>query len=412
MSAARAWALARSRGPISDVHGLPHDRVGELEALGGGQDPKRGEEVGGLGRLGLAQLRQAGGLRRRRTVAEHRHGLHDRPGSSRPSLETQQDRLRDGGGADAPHALRAAGVRREAAIARLAEERLEEEGVAARGLAARGGEGRCDVRAEPALAQGHGRLGAERARADDAGLGRGGQAGDRARVPLAGPGGGDDGDGDPVEAGGQVVEETQRLGVGPVEVVDEQRDRALVRDVVEKPVEPVEHGEGAVGRRPRAVVRRREERLRQRRSASEEPLAVRGPGPRHDRLEQLAHAPVGEVALELARPRAQAPEAAFGSGLGYCPQKARLAESGGRLDEDDVAPSVLGRLKRVAEVRELELTLEKGLGSLDRHVMSWPPGPPSDTTGARGVQHLAGGWLSRVAAVASPRPARACGGAA
>ena len=165
-----------------------------------------------------------------------------------------------------------------------------------------------------------------------------------------------------VQARRQVVEESQRLGIGPVEVVDRQRDGALVGEVVEQPVEAVQHRERAIGRgqRPR-VAGRGEQRLRERRGALEQAVALGARDLRDDGLEQLPHAAVGEVALELAGPRAQAREARLRGGRpDGRPEQARLAEPGRSLRRGRPGrwPSLrLGQ--RIAELRELALALQK-----------------------------------------------------
>ena len=215
-------------------------------------------------------------------------------------------------GPELAHAPRAARVRREAELARLAQQRLEEERVAAGGLAAGRGELGRDAGAERALAERRRRIAAERRRAHQRRLGRAAQA-RRARPdrPRPAASSASTATGKAVEARGQVDEEAQRLGVRPVQVVDDERQRLLGGEVVEQPVEPVQHREGAVRSHRRRLVA--EEAARHRRRALEGALALavreRGDG----RLEQLAHTAVGEVALEVARPRAQAREAALGS---------------------------------------------------------------------------------------------------
>jgi hypothetical protein len=164
-----------------------------------------------------------------------------------------------------------------------------------------------------------------------------------------------------------MVEEAKRRRVGPVQVVHEEGDRALVGEVVEQPVEAVRHREGAVGRRARAVLRPPEQRLGQRRGAAEEPLPPRPVGPRHDRLEELTHAAVGEVSLELAGPRPQAREPMGDRRVRRRPEKARLAEARRSLHEDHPAGTGLGVRQRVVELRELTLALQKCRRSLDGH---------------------------------------------
>ena len=144
------------------VDGLAHDRVCELETLRGLQDRELCQHVRTACRLLLRELGQAGRLGDARAVAEYRHGSHQRGRRGGPTGEAQEHRLGDGGGADASHADRRPGIRRDALFGGLAQERLEEERVAAGGFAACLGELRGHLRAEPLPAQRGGRLRAQR----------------------------------------------------------------------------------------------------------------------------------------------------------------------------------------------------------------------------------------------------------
>ena len=79
---------------------------------------------------------------------------------------------------------------------------------------------------------------------------------------------------------------------------------------------------------------------------------------RHGGLEQLAHATVGEVALELVGPGAQARDARPGGNVRGRAQQAGLAEPGGTLHKDQPAAALPGIAQCAAELGELPLTLE------------------------------------------------------
>jgi hypothetical protein len=114
--------------------------------------------------------------------------------------------------------------------------------------------------------------------------------------------------------------------------------------------------ERAVGRR-RGSVGRGEEGLRQARGTLEQTLALRIRELHNGGLEQLPHAAVREVALELARSRSQTGEARLGRGLGGRPEQGRLPEPRSRLDEEGPAAALPRLSQCVAELGELTLAL-------------------------------------------------------
>ena len=116
-------------------------------------------------------------------------------------------------------------------------------------------------------------------------------------VPLARAGTRQERHGEPVEPRREEVEEPQRLGVRPVQVVDAERHGRVVGDVVQQPVEPVEHRERVVGRTgaERNGVRRGGLRFpprRRRRGRARHPRAGR---------------PAGRAAAVHSRTRSRAP---------------------------------------------------------------------------------------------------------
>ena len=202
------------------VDGFADNRVRKLEALARRQDRQRGQEIRIPCRLLLRNFGEARGLGEARAVAEHRHGAHQSGRRRRGSGETQEHRLGHGPRTDVLLADRLARVGRELLLACLAQERFEEEGVAAGGFVASRREVLCDFRTEPSLAKRGGRLDAQRSRPDDLCAGTGGQPCDVRPHRLAASGRRQNGEREAVQAGGQVVEESNRFRIGPVEVVD------------------------------------------------------------------------------------------------------------------------------------------------------------------------------------------------
>ena len=81
----------------------------------------------------------------------------------------------------------------------------------------------------------------------------------------------------PSRRGREVIEEAQRLRVGPVQVVDGEGDRRAVGEVVQEPVQAVQHREGAISESRRQLdARGAEERLGERRRTLEQAV---GSGP-------------------------------------------------------------------------------------------------------------------------------------
>jgi hypothetical protein len=77
------------------------------------------------------------------------------------------------------------------------------------------------------------------------------------------------------------------------------------------------------------------------------------------RLEQLAHDPVPQAALELVADRAQDPPPALACGLGPGRQQCALADAGRAVDDQQPPGSAGGRLRRVAEAVELPIALDQ-----------------------------------------------------
>jgi hypothetical protein len=155
-----------------------------------------------------------------------------------------------------------------------------------------------------------------------------------------------------------------------VDVVDRQQQRRPVRQVGAQPVQPVQHGERAVGQHPAA--RAAGGRLEDRRGQPGRALEQRGTvGGGHDRLEQLPHDAERELALELRPAR---------TGHGHAPaardaiggeQQLRLADSAGALHEHRRARAAARRLEPLGDHAELPVPVEQkplGHGGKPRHV--------------------------------------------
>jgi hypothetical protein len=158
-----------------------------------------------------------------------------------------------------------------------------------------------------------------------------------------------------------------------VEVVDGEGHGTLVGQIAEEPVQAVEHGEGAiVPERGLPGADGGEQGLRERRGALEQPLALRVRDSRDHRLEQLPHAAVGEVLLELTGARPEAGETGRDGVLAGRPEQACLAKAGGGLDQDELSAALLRRVQGIIQLGELVLAFQKRRRSLDFHSTSQP----------------------------------------
>jgi hypothetical protein len=132
----------------------------------------------------------------------------------------------------------------------------------------------------------------------------------------------------------EVAEPAQRRGVRPVQIVDREDGRAVVRDVRREPVEAVEHRERGVGVLPAGDACRIEERLRERRGARE------------------------ELCPELRRGRRDERLAVPGAGLRLADQ-ARLPDAGRPLDQREAALAVSHRFDALRERGQLLVPLQQ-----------------------------------------------------
>jgi hypothetical protein len=103
---------------------------------------------------------------------------------------------------------------------------------------------------------------------------------------------------------------------------------------------------------------RGEERVRERCGPLEQAVTLGACDPGQGGLQELTHAAVGEVVLELAGAGPQASEASLAGDPGGRPEQAGLAEARSSLHDHDPAVPLLGRPHRVRQLAELALTLQ------------------------------------------------------
>ena len=353
--------LAREQARRACVAGRPHgrrellvdraadDRVSEAQRARVGQDAAGAQGVGGLGGLPVVEVRERGGVADERAVARDRGRARELLGRGREARQARADRGDHALGRDAEHVA-------GSGLAEGARELAQEERVAAGQLMARAAQRRRGVRDGGAHQLGR-RVLAERLRAQQRGRALRQQLGDRGAAGLAErPRGEHDQDRDPAEPVAQIGHEPQRRCIGPVRVVDEQRERRPAGEVGGQPVEAVQGGERPL-RPERQVGGLGQLDVEQRRGAARrafEEVVVRDDG-----LEQLAHDAEAEGALELGparRQRRQPGARRLGARRG---EQLGLADPGRALEDHRAALTGGDRLRGGADVAELLAPLEK-----------------------------------------------------
>ncbi len=131
----------------------------------------------------------------------------------------------------------------------------------------------------------------------------------------------------------------------------------------------MQHREGAIRRVGRLLhADRGEKRFGESRRAREQLVVASRAPARDDGLQQLPHAPVREVALELCGARSETGEAGVGRGVTRRSQETRLAEPGRSFDDQNLTATLCGVGERVAEHAELVLSLQQCRRNLDHSV--------------------------------------------
>ena len=154
----------------------------------------------------------------------------------------------------------------------------------------------------------------------------------------------------------EVGEHLQRGAVGPLRVVDDERQRSPVGDRRAQP----QHAVGEQHRRVAAGDGALEQQRARRRGGPVEQLrALLAGGLAQRRLQQRAHDPEGEVALERARRGAAHEAAAVGGEQRRALEQRRLAQARGRLEHDDPALAVGQPADRAREHPELDRALDQ-----------------------------------------------------
>jgi hypothetical protein len=345
-----------------------HDRVDEAQRLAGGEHLVADEQRGGLVRVAVVEASERGGGGQVGAVPEDRDRPRQRHGPRRQAPEAQQHDARDPARPQRRHALRLGRRRGDALRGDLAQQLAHQQRVAARRDVAGVAERRVGVLvrrlADPAayglVAE---RRGAQRLRervGDELGE-------DRAQRLVARARADDDEDRQVLEPAHEEREEPQRRLVRPVGVVDRHEHGLLARDVRGQPVQAVEHRERGV---LRARVQHRggvlEHRPRESRRPGQPrlpPLLVRLV---EHRLEELAHDPEREAALELAPAAREHPHPRRPCPPPRARDEAGLADPGGRLEDEEPPGAAPRGLQGRRDPGLLGLALEQPCGAV-RH---------------------------------------------
>ena len=341
------------------VDGVTYERVDEAERRVGPQDLRSSQRARRFGHAGLVESGQSRDHRQPRVLPEHGHGPRHLDGLVTHAREAKQHRARHGSGPDLAHELGVPRVGRHPVRGERGEKLPEQERIAARRLVARRAERGVRVAPE-ALAHEISHPGL-RERTGPQPL-RGGIARDLAEQRGVGPGlaraqRGRQEDRRPLEPAGEIGEEAQRGTVAPLEVVHREEERPLGGEVEGEPVEPVQRGEGILAPTVARVGAGAAEHSAR---AVGRPVegAIVAVGPGHRALEELAHHPEGEVALELAPPRGEHAQGPLGR-----PAQAReqpgLADAGRSLDDQKASVTRLRRLDKRIQSRQLVFSLKQ-----------------------------------------------------
>ena len=299
------------------VHGGSQDRVHESQPPARAQDLDPGERCRHRRCLLGIELGERGGRRELAVVSQNRHGTRERLSLGTETLQSPHHGAGEGSRAHLRHAGSGGRVRLDAFGKHGPEQFVHHQRVAAASDVDRPHELRLGIAVERLLDESLHGLEAQRSRRHDRGMRRVFQLADDRRIHLRLSAPNRDGEQhrQPVEPASEVRQEVQGGPIAPLEIVDgEQRGRSL-GEVHGQPEESVQRGE----RDPFAVrggltiLGEPEQRRGETRRPRQQRRPLRLVAGRKPRLEELAHHPMGEAALELAATGAQHLEA---TGLG------------------------------------------------------------------------------------------------
>jgi hypothetical protein len=288
------------------VHRRPHQRVQELQRPPGREDAGLDERVdGGQHRLGR-QSGECAGVPRL-GAAEDGDGLGQRDCAGRQTRQAQEHAAGDGHRPDVPHLPGRLRRRLDPVRGERPEQFGSQERIAARHLVTGTHESIVGPAPEDARRQGADRWLAERPQ-----LGaRHGTVGPQGRQQT-GPGAAlgqahraEDRDRQAVQPPREIDQEALRRPVRPMQVVDHQRQRPLLGEVRQQPVQTVLDS-GSLRRLPTGR-RRSDRRERQPGGAAQQSCASLVVASEQLALQQLAHESIRDLVLELAAAAAEHP---------------------------------------------------------------------------------------------------------
>ena len=350
--AARAWSRPRAAVPDGLGDRRAHERMAEAEHGPGREQVGAGEPRGGVGRGVRIEARERRGQSRVGAVAEDHHRprqrLRVRPQGREAAAQGQADAL----GHDGVDLRRGGPRGLDAARRQLGRELAEQERVAAGPRPARLDEGAVGGLSEAPLQEPRRARRRAAARAAPSPW-RARRAPRRGRPSTGSPGAqrGDDGDGQPLQAAGQVGEEPQGRVVAPVDVVDGDQQRPPRGERDDQPVQRVR------GRRRLRVAELVAGDVEHRRGAPRGPAELVASA--HRGLQQLAGDAERQVALELARACHERPHPVGLRGVHGEAQELRLADPGRPFEDRRAAVARGGRGQEPVERPLLAVALEE-----------------------------------------------------
>ena len=319
-------------------------------------------------------LQRGGAARRRRSVesgqesrgvhlrlaGQHRDRCRQRRAVGSEAGERRRDAVPDRSRADRPDPTDVELVPRRALGGERVQQLPQQERIAARLLHAGLDEriGAVARTADEHCARG----GAEGTRLQDPDVASRGQLCDQLglRPGVAGAGSGDDDDREVLDPRGELDQEPDRERVGPVQVVDDERERLLATQVLHETLQGVDERRLAVGaERAPDPLASEQHRGDQCGAAPEQPRLLGLGGGVQPVLEQPQHDPEGEVALQDAAARPQDHHLLGAGELRRRGEQAGLAQARGRPDQRDVAAPVARAGDGRGQCAELRVAFEQ-----------------------------------------------------
>jgi len=318
------------------------------------------ERAGRLGGGALVQVGQPRRLPGIGIVAQDRDRPRERRRRRRKPGEAKRDGARAGPRRELAQASHVRPGRGQALRGDDKHELAQEQRIAARRFLAGGAEGILSLGREALAQKPDNRRGAQRSRADACGERIGDDLPDQARIRsrFRRPEADDDQKAEPLHPRQQIGQPAQRGQIAPVQVVDRQQERPARGEVRRQPIQTMQRRQRRVPSRLDRDLGGLKERRRQRSRALEQLRSLVDQQRGDQRLEQLAHHPVRERALELGAARAEHLPSGLLSHRPRLRKQRGLADTGRTLDRQQPT-TVADRVDQATHRRKLGVALEQ-----------------------------------------------------